>query len=169
MIAGGRMTESATTRRVPRRRLIGVWTTVVMLVLLSVAWLITGPMRTADRLAPTVGVRWVLTQVSNDGRSAAVARRGDHTVTLRSDGLILIFDGCNTTTGQWSWALRGFAIDDAANGLIACGYAPGTEPPPTDPLVTTGTDALYGSVSAQLDGSVLKVASNGYTLIYVKG
>jgi hypothetical protein len=163
MIAGDRMTESATARRVSRRRLVGVCTTVAMLVLLSVAWLITGPMRTADRLAPTVGLRWILSQVSNDSRSAAVARRGDHTLTLRSDGLVLISDGCNTTTGQWSWTLRGFAIDDAANGLIACGYAPGTEPPPTDPLVTTGTDALYGSVSAQLDGPVLRLTSNGYT------
>lgn len=107
-------------------------------------------------------------QVSHDGRSAAVARQGDHTLTLGPDGLISIFDGCNTTTGRWSWTLRGFKIDDAANGAIACGYEPGKEPPPTDPLVTAGTNSLYGSMSAQLDGSVLSVGSDDYTLSYVK-
>lgn len=115
------------------------------------------------------GVRWVLTQVSNEGQTAAVVRRGDHTLTLAPDGSISIFDGCNTTTGDWSWTLRGFEIDHAENGAISCGYSPGTAPPATDPMVTDGTAALYGSVSAELDGSLLKVTSNGYALAYTKG
>ena len=164
------MTQSATTaRRVPRRRLIGVWAIVVVLVLLGVGWLLTGSSRTADRLASTVGVRWVLTQVDNESRSAAVVRRGDHTLTLGSNGVISIFDGCNTTTGQWSWTSRGFEIDDASNGAIACIPTSAKDAPPTDPLVIAGTHALTESVSAQLDGSLLKIASSGYTLSYVRG
>ncbi|MET3804349.1 hypothetical protein ABIB25_001344 [Nakamurella sp. UYEF19] len=156
------------TRRPLRRRLVGPLATLVILAVLALSWLITGPMRTAGRLQDIVGIRWVLTSVSHDGRTAPVARLGDHTLKMESSGLISIFDGCNYNNGDWSWTMTGFEAEHIENGAVSCGYAPGTEPPPTDPIVTDGSRALYGSVSAETDFSTLTVGTDGYTLKYVR-
>lgn len=148
--------------------MVGLLAALVMLVVLGAAWLITAPFRTAGHLAGIVGHQWVLTQVSHSGLTAQVVRRGDHTLTLQADGLILIFDGCNTTTGDWSWTLHGFEIDHSGNGALSCGDPPGVAPKPTDPLIVSAVQTLYGSVTAALQGSTLVVGSDGYALNYVE-
>ena len=156
--------------RLRRRRLVGQLAAVVMVAMLGVAWLITGPVRTAHELSGIVGERWVLTQVSRAGKTVAVSRVGDHTLNLQPSGVIVLGDSCNSTAGYWSWTLRGFEINYAATSLVGCWFAPGTAPAPPDPFVTSGVGALTaGSVPASLDGAVLTVGSDGYSLTYVRG
>lgn len=155
-------------QRTRHRRIVGVLAAVVMVVVLAAAWLITGPIRTAGHLAGIVGHQWVLAQVSHSGQTAQVVRRGDHTLKLQADGLISIYDGCNTSVGNWSWSLRGFDVDHAANGAVYCGEPPGAAPERTDPLIVSAVQTLYGSVTAALHGSALVLGSGGYTLTYVE-